>query len=331
MVSLSKQVKENARPKRQPSWLGPELATLVKTPFSDKEWIFEPKLDGVRCLVFKKGSEVHLYSRNRNRLDKTYPELVAAFKKQKCKNFIVDGEIVTFEGKITSFSKLQARLNLKKEEKIAAAKKIKVHFYAFDLPHLEDFDLTKVPLIERKKLLKSVLQYNSIIRYTPHRLKEGVKYFKEASKKGWEGVIAKRANSRYTSRRTKDWQKFKAVNRHEFVIGGYTPPQGSRVGFGALLIGFHEKSGLKFAGKVGTGYNTAFLQKLGKRLQKMERKTCPFKTGKPPSRNAHWVEPKLVAEVEFTEWTRDGKLRHPSFIGLRTDKPAKTIKRERSR
>ena len=168
------------------------------------------------------------------------------------------------------------------------------------------------------------------MRFTPHRVGRGEAYLAEACAKGWEGLIAKRASSRYQHARSRDWLKLKCGNRQELVIGGYTDPKGSRTGFGALLVGYYEGEALRYAGKVGTGYDDALLASLGARLQGMQRDTCPFE--RPPRETgAHWVSPRLVCEVGFTEWTAGGKLRHPRFLGLRTDKSAKQVKRERPR
>lgn len=292
---------------KQPSWISPMLATLVDAPFSDKNWIFEKKFDGIRCLVFRSGSRLVLYSRNRKRLDRTYPALQKAFLKQKNTDFIVDGEIVAISRGKDSFSALQ----------MAKRKVVKIAFCAFDLLYDRGEDLRKFSLIERKKRLKKALSYGKEILYTAHILEKGERYFQQGVRKGWEGVIAKRADSNYVSKRSRDWQKFKAVKSQEFVICGYTPPQGSRIGFGALLIGYYEKGLFRFAGKVGTGYNEDLLRALTKKLKGISSKKSPFQE---EVKNAHWVRPKLVAQIGFTEWTRDGKLRHPRFLGLRTDK-----------
>lgn len=289
------------------------LATLTKKRFSDSDWIFEEKFDGVRCIVVKTGKKVTLYSRNRKRLNQSFPELVKAFEGQR-RDFVLDGEIVAFQGKVTSFSKLQERMHLKDPTKVM--RRIPVYFYAFDLLTLEGRDLTKHPLLERKKALKKAVTFNTKVRYTTHRVSSGEAYFKEAEKKHWEGIIAKRADSVYVSRRSRDWLKFKCVKGDTFVIGGYTKPQGSRVGFGALLVGYPGTGKLRFAGKVGTGYDTDLLKKLAARLKKMERKTSPFKDPKIDSRGVTWVQPRLKAKIGFTERTKEGKLRHPRFLQL---------------
>lgn len=290
------------------SFKAPMLATLTQKRFSDPKWIFEKKLDGVRAIVVKKGKKVTLYSRNRKRLNQSFPEIAAAFAKQKG-DFVVDGEIVA-----ASFSKLQERMHVKDPSELI--KKIKVSFYAFDVQSVNGLDVRKLPLLERKKLLKRSLIFKAPLRYTTHRLRDGEKYFKEAEKKNWEGIIAKRSDSRYVSKRSRDWLKFKCVKGETFVIGGFTKPQGSRKGFGALLIGYPGKGKLRFAGKVGTGYDEKLLTTLSARLKRLERKTSPFKEANIPSSGVTWVQPRIKARIGFTERTKEGKLRHPRFLKL---------------
>lgn len=287
-------------------FIAPELATLTDKYFTDKDWIFEEKFDGIRCIAVKSNGKVSLYSRNHKSQNKDFPEIVKALEAKKSKDYVIDGEIVAFEGKVTSFSKLQRR----------KMEKIKTYFYVFDCLVWNGEDLRKEPLILRKKMLKAHIPFGGIIRYTAHIKERGLEYYKRACKKGLEGVIAKKADSKYQSKRTRNWLKFKCTRRQELVIGGYTKPKGSRVGFGALLVGYYTKGGLKYAGKIGTGYDTALLTSLGKRLEKMERESCPFME-RPRAKDIHFVRPSLVCEVGFTEWTKDGKLRHPSFLGLR--------------
>lgn len=311
----------------QPEWISPMLATLTEERFSRDGWLFEPKLDGERCLVFRRGSDVRLLSRNRKVLNEKYPELVRAFEAQKAASFIVDGEIVAFDGTVTSFAKLQGRMSVQRPS-TELRRKIPVWFYAFDLLYLDGYDTRQVLLRYRKELLRKALAFKEPLRYTEHRNTEGKTYYHKACKKGWEGIIAKNGDSTYVSRRTRDWLKFKCVNEQELVIGGYTDPQGQRLGFGALLVGYYEKGKLLYAGKVGTGYDYATLRRLEKQLSAMQINTSPFE-GNVLLRRVHWVKPRLVAQIGFTEWTRDGKLRHPRFLGLRTDKDAQEVVREK--
>jgi len=326
---LSEEEREKLRERSQPKWTEPMRATLTHEPFSDPDWIYERKLDGVRCLVFRKGERVRLLSRNRKRMNDTYPELVEAAEKEPCRDFVADGEVVAFEKGRTSFARLQGRIGLTDPDE-ARRSGIAVTLYLFDLLHLEGHDTSKLLLRARKQLLKRALSFEGHLRFTPHRRAKGEAYLEEACRKGWEGLIAKRADAPYRHSRSRDWLKLKCGNRQELVIGGFTDPQGSRVGFGALLVGYYEKGELRYAGKVGTGYDDALLESLSKRLARLERETCPFATP-PKEKGAHWVSPKLVGEVGFSEWTGDGKLRHPRFLGLRTDKKARDVVRERPR
>ncbi len=200
--------------------------------------------------------------------------------------------------------------------------------YLFDLLYLDRYDTRQVPLRYRKELLRKTFDYQDSLRFTEHRETEGEAYYQEACRKGWEGVIAKNGDSVYVSRRTRDWLKFKCVQRQEFVIGGYTDPQGERTGFGALLVGFYRRGKLVYAGKVGTGFDTDTLRRLGKKLAQLETVISPFAGDGLPRRSVHWVKPKLVAEIGFTEWTPGGKLRHPRFLGLREDKRPEEVVRE---
>lgn len=295
-------------------WISPMLATLTEKYFSNKDWIFEKKFDGVRCLAIKNEGEVKLYSRNRKILDAVFPELIPSVKKQKGSTFILDGEIVPIRGAET-FSRLQKRLNVKSTLRVKG-EKVHVAYFVFDILYYNGSDLRKLPLLERKKILKSLIKPSSTLKYVPHRKTFGERYLKEACKKGWEGLIAKEANSPYVGKRSRDWLKFKCDVGAEFVICGYTDPSGSRVGFGALLIGYRKKGKLHFAGKVGTGYDDKLLLSLGKRLKRIERKSSPFSTPIKP-KGIHFVRPSIKCEVKFTERTRDGKLRHPRFIQLK--------------
>lgn len=319
---LPDDLKDLARRKNQPEWTSPMLATLTDDYFSHSDWIFERKLDGERCLVFKNGDNVRLMSRNRKQLNNQYPEIATLFKKQKG-NFIVDGEIVAFRGNVTSFSKLQGRMHRKKPDL-----SVKIFYYVFDILHAGDFDLTAIPLRQRKRILKTVLDYsNGILRLTPHRNKEGEKYLEESCKKNREGIIAKDAGSTYEHSRSKKWLKFKCVRQQELVICGYTPPQGKRTHFGALIVGFYDDDTLHYAGKVGTGFDADTRKMLFNKMKSMHRKTSPFEdvtlTGE-----VQWISPALVGEFRFTEWTDDNKLRHPSYIGLRDDKNAEDVRKE---
>lgn len=314
----------------------PMLATLEHEAFSHPDWIYERKLDGERCLVVKEGRDVTLFSRNGKELNNAYPELAEAFAEQDG-SFVVDGEIVAFEGSVTSFARLQPRMQVRDPEE-ARDSGVAVYFYAFDMLEREGEDFTDKPLDERKSALKKAIDYKAPIRFTPHRNEHGEAYLAQACDKGWEGLIAKDRHSKYVHRRSRKWLKFKCTARQEFVIGGFTEPHGERIGFGALLVGYYETRGgdtLRYAGKVGTGYDDDTLKSLHGRMQKLERATppfTPFEGERLPDKGTTWITPSLVCEAGFTEWTgppgSPAKLRHPRFLGLRRDKDPKDVVRE---
>lgn len=307
-------------------FVAPMLATLTENHFSSPEWVYERKLDGERCVARVQNGEAALWSRSHKTLSSTYPEIVDALEHLADADVLVDGEVVAFEGSVTSFSRLQKRMQIRDEDK-ARASSVAVYFYVFDMPWCAGYDTTKLSLRTRKNLLRRALRFDNRVRFTAHRNTDGEDFFAQACEKRWEGVIAKQADSPYVSKRSRNWLKFKCVNRQELVIGGYTDPQGSRAEFGALLVGYYEGGDLRYAGKVGTGFDDETLRRLGKRLRSLQRKSSPFVD--PPKEAAHWISPTLVGEFGFTEWTGDGKLRHPRFLGLRNDKAADEIVRER--
>lgn len=324
---LPDELRARLRSEKVPSWRAPMLATLTERRFSDPDWLFERKLDGVRLLAYRDGTDLRLLSRNRQALDDTYPELHDALVAQGTSRFVVDGEVVSFEGRRTSFARLQGRSGIR-DAAAARASRIPVFFYVFDVLHLDGVDTTSLPQVWRKRLLRAALTFTDPLRFTPHRVGAGEAAYRQACARGDEGVIAKAADATYVSGRSTDWLKFTCVRDQEFVIGGYTAPRGSRLGLGALLVGYHEDGELVYAGKVGTGYTTDTLRQLRDRLDRLERDRSPFQRGGPSETGTQWVKPQLVAQVGFTEWTRDGKLRHPRFQGLRTDKAAADVVRE---
>jgi DNA ligase D-like protein (predicted ligase) len=323
-------IEANARLRKsaQPTWVAPMLATLTDHPFSQKGWLFEPKLDGERCLAFRRGHDLSLFSRNRKRLNHKYPEIVAALQQQDANAFIADGEIVTFKNGITSFAKLQERMQVE-HPSADLLRRVPVYLYLFDLLYLGRYDTRKVPLRYRKEALQNVFNFRDALRFTQHHEVEGEAYYRKACRSRWEGVIAKKGASVYVSRRTRDWLKFKCRQEQEFVIVGYSDPRGSRIGFGALLLGFYRNGKLRYAGKVGTGFDHVTLQSLARKLAQLEMPANPFDDNDVPKRGVHWVKPKLVAQIGFTEWTREEKLRHPRFLGLREDKRPEDVVRER--
>lgn len=309
-----------------PRFIKPQLATLVKQPPAGDEWIEEMKYDGYRMLSRIANGEAQMFSRNGKDWTGKFGALARAAARLPIDNAWLDGEVVVLDGDgRSSFQALQNALSLQQKSKL--------YYYVFDLPYLNGFDLRKAVLLERKRLLESLLEpAPGNVRFSSHLRGEGVRFFREACRLGLEGVVAKFADSTYYAGRNRNWVKVKCGMRQEMVIGGYTDPEGSRSGLGALLLGVYEANGkLRYSGKVGTGFDHATLVRLRKKLDGMVQRQVPFSN--PPrgaeARRAHWVKPELVAEVTFTEWTDDGTLRHPSFQGLREDKQAAEVVRER--
>ena len=296
-------------------------AVLWDEPFTDPSWIYERKLDGVRCLAHRdRGGPVQLYSRTDRSMNADYPGIVQALESEPGQDFVLDGEVVAFDRRgVTSFSRLQRR----------GRERVAVYYYVFDLLRLDGRDMRDLALRRRKAELRRALRFGGRVRFSPHLNEHGEELFRDACRRGLEGLMAKRADSPYRSTRSSDWRKLKCHAEQELAIGGYTAPQGSRTDFGALLVGYYEDGKLRYAGKVGTGFDQATLRDLGARLRELERDDPPFAAVHPVPRGTHWVEPELVAQIAFTEWTRDGRLRHPRFLGLRTDKPARDVIRER--
>jgi len=313
--------------RRQPSWISPMLATLTDERFSRQGWLFEPKLDGERCLAFGRRSTLRLLSRNQIQLNDKYPEIVEAFRRQPTAVFIADGEVVSFEAGVTSFAKLQQRMQVANPSR-ALQRKVPVFLFLFDLLYVDRYDIRRVPLRYRKQLLRDAFHFRGSLRFTEHRATEGEAFYQEACRRGWEGIIAKDGESVYVSARTPAWLKFKCHREQEFVIGGYTDPRGGRIGFGALLVGVYRRGKLVYAGKVGTGFDRSTLQRLATQLAQLETTKSPFAGDGLPRRGVHWVKPTLVAQIKFTEWTTADKLRHPRFVGLREDKDSKEVVKE---
>ena len=285
-MSLTSDALAEAEESEQPLTFSPMLATLTDERFSDPDWIFERKFDGERCLGWRDSSKLRLLSRNQKVINNSYPELVEALNKQSPSSFIVDGEIVAFEGHITSFSRLQSRMQIDDPER-ARRTGVTVYYYLFDLVRLEARDLSSIPLRQRKALLRDAFTFKDPVRFTAHRNERGEEYFRKACAKGWEGIIAKRADSFYEQKRSRQWLKFKCVAEQEFVIGGFTEPKGDRQGFGALLLGFHRDGELIYAGKVGTGFDEQALKQLRERLDTLKRKTSAFAGGESFGQRAH--------------------------------------------
>jgi bifunctional non-homologous end joining protein LigD len=313
----------------QPSWIPPMLATLTDTRPTEGKWLYEPKLDGVRALIYVSGGDVRMYSRNHKPQNDAYPELAEALQLAVRGDAVLDGEVVAFDPKtgVTSFSRLQQRMQLRDPVR-ARRSLVQVQLYIFDCLYYEGVDLRNLPLLDRKAVLRDVVWFDDTLRFTPYRTTGSATMFREACAQGAEGIIAKRMDSRYVSARSADWLKLKCLRQQELVIGGYTAPQGSRERLGALLVGYYEGKALRYAGKVGTGYNRKTLEMLYQRLLPLHRAKSPFAAGPSPAGDAQWVTPKLVAQIGFSEWTSAGLLRHPRFLGLREDKPAREVVRE---
>ena len=311
-----------------PAWVAPQLATLVSGPPPGDDWVHEIKLDGYRILLRVERGRVKLLTRNRQDWTARFPAVAEAAAALPVKEALLDGEIVALDrAGVSSFQALQQADQLETGRTLV--------YVVFDLLFLDGSDLRPLPLGERKARLARLLKgRRGRLRYSEHFDLPGQRVFDRACRLGLEGIIAKQKNAPYTSGRGQAWLKVKCVARQELVIGGYTDPDGARAEFGSLLLGVHDRDGrLVYAGRVGTGFDHATLKNLGARLRKLERRASPFAADgpRPPARGAHWVKPELVAEVAFTEWTRDGLLRHPAFQGLREDKPAAQIVRETSR
>ena len=283
-----------------PDWLEPMAATLTQDRFSGRDWLFERKFDGIRLLAYKRGADVRLFSRNR--LLQDLPALAKAIAKLPVKDVILDGE-VTWDGRSG--------------------------YHVFDLLWLNGRSVTSLPLEDRRALLRD-LPFEPPVRHV--ELLEDEKPWERASREGWEGVIAKRRGSPYEHRRSKHWMKMKCEASQELVVGGFTDPQGARVGLGALLVGYYEGSDFVFAGKIGTGFDTKLLLDLRARFDAIEVPASPFtKAEGLPRLRAHWVRPEIVVQAAFIEWTVHGKLRHPRLLGVRFDKDPHDVTREQPR
>ncbi len=298
------------------------LAQLTDLPaFDDPAWLFELKWDGYRAVAEVRKKVSLLYSRNGLSFDKAYPKVFDALKTIKHET-ILDGEIVVFddEGQ-PSFQMLQ---NYTRNSRSP------IHYFVFDIIRLDGKDLTGLPLIERKEILRSVLPPDDVIRYCDHVAEEGKAFFREIQRTNIEGMIAKRIRSTYQpGKRNPDWLKIKNVRSGEAVIVGFTAPKGSRVGFGSLLLAQFNRKKLTYIGNVGTGFNDKTLKELHRKLQSLVRETSPLdKAIKPPAATT-WVEPELVCNIKFTEMTTDGIVRHPVFLGLRVDKSPKEVEPEK--
>jgi ATP-dependent DNA ligase len=280
-----------------PEWIQPMAATLTQERFAGPEWIFERKFDGIRLLAYKNGTDIRLYSRNQ--LPQNIPALAQAIAKLPPRELILDGEI-TWHGPL--------------------------NYDVFDILWIDGRDVRTLPIEERRALL-SKLPLSRPMQRVEELVDEAP--WLRAQEEGWEGVIAKRRGSIYESRRSPHWLKMKCELAQEFVVGGFTDPQGKRVGLGALLVGYYEGDDFVFAGKIGTGFDTKLLTELRAQLDKIELEKTPFTKAKGlPRLRAHWVKPEIVVQAGFIQWTGHGKLRHPRLLGVRTDKDPREVVRE---
>lgn len=310
-------------PSEYPGFISPQLATLVDKPPLGAQWIHEIKFDGYRILAYKNGSEVNLTSRNNNAWTNDFPSIVEAVSRLPFKQLILDGEVVVLDKDGRSdFQLLQNSLKSNNGASFV--------YFVFDLLYFEGYDLRTLPLLERKAILKNILSFTIPgLHYSDHIIKEGNDLYQYSCAQNLEGIISKLSTAPYLSKRSKNWLKIKCLKRQEFVIGGYTLPKGERSHFGSLFLGAYNKHGtLDFTGNVGTGFTEKSLNEINKLLQKNKSPKNPFNNNPPGYTTAHWLEPNLVCDVEFTEWTKDGHIRHPSFKGIRLDKKASEVVRE---
>jgi bifunctional non-homologous end joining protein LigD len=298
------------------------LATLTDGPFDDPGWVFEDKFDGFRMVVKIEGGKVTLYSRNGKIISHSYIEVAKALEGVKG-NAVIDGELVALDTNgVSHFQLLQNALR----------NEAKLKYCAFDLMFHDGEDLRGLPLLERKKRLRAILPRHKLIAFSRHRKTFGTKFFEEAARQGLEGIMGKREDSKYVSgARTTDWLKIKTSKRQEVVIAGFTAPKRTRPYFGALVLAVHEKNGWRYIGHVGTGFTHKTLEDVHGRLVKLKTAKSPFPSKVKDEAVTTWVKPSLVAEVKFTEWTSSGEMRHPVYLGLRTDKRAEDVLREREK
>lgn len=324
--SLVKDLKDAAK-RPMPTAIQPMLASIAEKPFDDPNWLFEIKWDGYRVVSFIENGKVRMVSRNQNDLGPRYPELSELPKLINAQSAILDGEVVALDEQgRPSFSLMQQRTGIRAHGRQAAARpELPIIYYVFDLIYLDGYDLRRVGLDDRKRMLQKILPAGGLVRYSDHQAREGVALFQAAKQKGLEGIVAKKCNSGYEERRSRDWLKIKITQTADCVVGGYTDPEGARQYFGSLVLGlYNNKKQLIHVGHAGTGFNQAMLKQIFEALKEIESKKSPF-TGPVDAKNVHWVKPERVAEVKFSEWTHETsegglKLRAPVFLGLREDK-----------
>ncbi|HKW26774.1 MAG TPA: non-homologous end-joining DNA ligase [Terriglobales bacterium] len=338
--SVGKEVAKaaGARKAAMPTVIHPMLASLVEDPFDNPQWLFEIKWDGYRALAFLDGGKTRLVSRNQNDMTSQYPELRDLPNYMRARTAILDGEIVALDDSgLPSFSLMQQRTGISGAgRKVKAAdRSVPIAYYVFDLLYLDGYDLMRVDLEKRKELLAGIIAGSGLVRYSDHHLQQGVALFEAAKKQDLEGIVAKRRNSCYEQKRSREWLKMKITRRQECVIGGYTDPRGSREHFGSIILGLYDEKGrLLHVGQAGSGFTEKTHEDMWRLLQKLKTDKNPFTNKVESTRGTHWVKPELVAEIKFSEWTHetaDGgvKMRAPVYEGLRPDKPARECVFER--
>lgn len=317
-------------PAPMPKTVKPMLAVLAAKPFSSPDWFYEVKLDGVRVLAFINEGNLRLVSRNQKEITEQFPELQEVLPQIKAKQAILDGEVVTYDEKgRTSFQRLQKRLGVTNKAALAVLKEtVPIFYVVFDLLYCDGHDLRCLPLVKRREKLAEVVVPKEKLQLADYIQGHGEQLFSLAKEKGFEGIMAKHKDSLYEEKRSSLWQKIKAVLTQEFVVGGYTAPKRGRLYFGALLLGVYEDNRLKYVGHTGTGFDEETLAKLFQLMQPLRTENCPFVTLPQTNTKPFWLKPKLVAEVKFSQWTFEGSLRHPVFVGLRLDKEPKECRRE---
>ena len=305
-----------------PKRLQPMLATLTDGPFDDAGWVFEDKYDGFRMVAKIEDRKVTLYSRNGKVISKNYIQTAKALEDVKA-DAVIDGELVALDKSgVSHFQLLQNALR----------SEAKLLYCAFDLMFCDGDDLRKLTLLERKARLKEILPDHKLIAFSRHRKAEGTKFFAEAERKGLEGIMAKRSDSQYLSgARTDKWLKIKTSKRQEVVVAGFTAPRRTRPFFGALTLALREGKGWRYIGHVGTGFSHETLEELHSKLVRLKTAKSPFAAKVKDEAVTTWVKPLLVAEVKFSEWTSSGEMRHPVYLGLRSDKRAEDVTRERDK
>jgi bifunctional non-homologous end joining protein LigD len=313
---------ETSYREQQPGWIAPMLATLVDPRPLPEGWIYEPKLDGVRCLAFVHEDGVRLVSRNRITLTARYPAIAKELFTRARGRAVLDGEIVAVDPRsgTPSFSLLQQSAQLASAPH-SGRSAARIEYWVFDCLWWEGLDLRRRTLAQRRQLLSDALRFGGPIVLTPAWSEGFESRYRRMCARGGEGLVGKRLDSPYVAGRSADWVKLKCTTRQEFVVGGWTDPKGSREALG-------DRGKLVYAGKVGTGLDRDMLAALWAELLGRARASSPFAAGDPPDVGVHWVDPSLVVEVAFSEWTHDGRLRHPRFLGLRSDKPARSVHRE---